>query len=212
MPDFRSIVRKVLTYTKSHPYIVGGIGGFLLLATGGIAAVVFSDKRGKRLTHATVTEEGKVLDDPYDLASQAGLPLETYSLARAISSEAGSGTIKEQIGIAWAVKNEARRSGKSIFQITTKDGRYQRQWGANPYVSSRQDPYERDAEIAQAVISGSQPDPTNSGTHFFNPVAQDRGFAKGDLTKNAKQILDARKSQGFVVSSTIDSNVFFKRA
>src|SRR5258706_1638619 len=76
--------------------------------------------RGARLTHAPADSTGLVFADPQDLADQAGLSLEQYSLARMLGSEEPHTDPTTQAAIAWCTINEAARRGTSITALLTR--------------------------------------------------------------------------------------------
>ena len=179
--------------------------------------------RGARLTHAPYdTDTGVVPGSPQDLADQTTYDLETYSLARAISSEEGRGSADTKLAIGWAIKNRADAGGGSITALVTHakvaahSGYYGTQRnidasaGGGPkgpsdrYCSTANDPYEGDAQIAFAIQTGQLPDPTG-GAQYFDRSAQD---------DNPQKVLDSRAAAGLVladVSGDVDSAIEFWR-
>src|SRR5262245_28749412 len=94
--------------------VIGDVRQVFTDAIGGIT-------RGSRVTscpyHKTT---GVVPCSPATLAAAAGVELEAYSLARAISSEeAPSGDAVKAL-VAHAINNEARRRGSSITSLVTR--------------------------------------------------------------------------------------------
>jgi hypothetical protein len=145
--------------------------------------------RGSRLTRAPYnTTTGVVPGAPEDLAAQAGLDVEAYSLARAIASEEGHSDFLIKVAVAWAIKNYADKHGRTITSLVTRAnngahaGRYgtQRdidQASANynksdRYCSTATDPYEEEGRIAQGVLEGSIADTTNGADQFDRPAGE----------------------------------------
>jgi hypothetical protein len=146
--------------------------------------------KGARLTSAPYDKTtGLVPGAPSDLADQAGLDLESYSLARLIASEEGRSNNSIKAAVAWAVLNHARSSGKSVTSLLTHaklgahSGSYGTQRnieqgtdgynGSDRYASTSSDPYEGDGTIAAAVVSGQLPDPTGGAEYFDRPAGED---------------------------------------
>ncbi len=165
--------------------------------------------RGKRLTHAPYdTSTGVVPGSPQSLADQTPYDLETYSLARAISSEEGRSNDDTKLAIGWAIKNRADAGGGSITALVTHakvashSGYYGTQRnidedaGGGPkgpsdrYCSTANDPYEGDAQIAYAIQTGTLPDPTG-GAQYFDRSADD---------DNADEVATNRANAGLVLA------------
>jgi len=179
--------------------------------------------RGSRLTHAPYdTTTGVVPGLPQDLADQTTYDLETYSLARAISSEEGRANADTKLAIGWAIKNRADAGGGSITALVTHakvsahSGYYGTQRNIDPdfgggphgpsdrYCSTANDPYDGDAQIAFSIQTGTLPDPTG-GAQFFDRSAQD---------DNPQKVIDARAAAGLVladVSGDVDAAIEFWR-
>jgi len=115
------------------------------------------------------TAPNEIAENPDDLAASAGLDLQTYSLARVISSEEGNSPVAYWVAIASATMNNS--IGGDVFSYAT-DGSFGKQGAGRP-VSTAQDPYEGHVKIAQAVMSGQIPDPTNGAKYWVAPRTQD---------------------------------------
>lgn len=164
--------------------------------------------KGDRLTRAPYDKEtGVVPGAPSELAAAAGLDVETYSLARLIASEEGRSSNTIKAAVAWAVVNHATQVGKTITDLLTgakvaaHRGAYGTQRnidageGGGPsgpsdrYASTANDPYDGDAQIAAAVLSGSIADITHGADQFDRPdgerdpdaVAADRVASGSEL-------------------------------
>lgn len=134
--------------------------------------------RGRRVGPRTaINILGVVPQDPQQLADQAGLPLEVYALARMISSENGNDSPAIKLAIAWAALNHAGGADQVAAVLLrgrgSADGHFARQNAGGKYASTALDPFEDDVRIAQAVVSGSVPDPTGGATNFYSPRTQD---------------------------------------
>jgi len=162
--------------------VVGDVRQLFLDAVSGIV-------RGARVTVCPYDKTtGVVPCDPHQLAAQAGVDDETYALARGISSEEGSSSATTKAVVAWAIKNEAARRGSSIFALVTHaklsahSGRYGTQRnieegtagynGSDRYISTAQDPYTGDIEIASGVLAGTIPDVTEGANQFDRPSGE----------------------------------------
>jgi hypothetical protein len=125
------------------------------------------------------------------LPAGGGLPLNVYSLARNIQSEAGSGSIAERGAMAQAALNRARRDGISISHLTMRNGtRYARQSGRNPRVASSQDPRWSDIVLAALTLEGRLEGQFGGVTHYFSPKVQDSMHAAGRTSSDRWAIYD----------------------
>jgi hypothetical protein len=146
--------------------------------------------KGDRLTHAPYDKAtGVVPGSPDDLAAEAQLDVDAYSLARLIASEEGRSNNSIKAAVAWAVLNHARAGGRSVTSLLTRaklgshSGSYGTQRnieegtdgynGSDRYASTASDPYEGDGIIAAAVTSGQLPDPTGGAEYFDRPAGED---------------------------------------
>jgi hypothetical protein len=150
-------------------------------------AVIDRLTNGSRVGPRTeLRDDGLVDGNPIDLATAAGLDLDTYSLARALSSEHGQDPDAYLVAVGWAIRNYAVERGSSVFAVLTDGAGDAGDWlfgeqkaaAGTKYASTAQDPFERHVTAAVAVISGATPDPTDGATHFFSPRAQDNLSAK----------------------------------
>ncbi len=131
--------------------------------------------RGNRVTNAPYSKiTGAVNISPADLASQAGVDVDTYSLARMISSEEGRSSNAVKAAVGWAAMNHANSSGKSITDVLTTNknhpGLYGTQVGG--YASTANDPYEGDIAIAQGILTGTISDMTGGADQFDRPSGE----------------------------------------
>ncbi len=146
--------------------------------------------RGNRLTNAPYNKTtGVVPGTPQSLADQTSYDLETYSLARAISSEEGSSSDEIQLAIGWAIKNYVDRVGGNITSVVTHakygphSGFYGTQRniekgtpgynGSDRYCSTANDPYDGNMQIAYAIQTGTLADPTGGAAYFDRPAGED---------------------------------------
>jgi hypothetical protein len=179
----------------------GVLGTIAQAATDAVALVT----RGKRLTNAPYDKTtGVVPGAPQSLADQTTYDLETYSLARAISSEEGNSSDAIKLAIGWAIKNHVDAGGGSITAVVTRAnysphaGFYGTQRnieegtsgynGSDRYCSTANDPYDGDAQIAYAIQTGSLPDPTGGAQYFDRPLGE-----------NAAQVAANRQAAGLSV-------------
>ena len=128
--------------------------------------------KGSRVGAASTfnpTAPNEIAENPDDLAASANLDLQTYTLARIISSEEGNSPVAYWVAIASATLNNS--IGGDVFSYAT-DGAFGKQGAGRP-VSTAQDPYDGHVRIAQAVMTGEIPDPTNGATQWVAPRTQD---------------------------------------
>lgn len=145
--------------------------------------------RGTRLTDAPYDKStGLVAESPDDLAQSCGLDVETYSLARAISSEEGLSTNGTKLAVGWAIYNYSRKYGSVRTAVTTADDSYgiQRLVG---YCSTAQDPYEGDASIAAGILSGQLADPTGGATQFDRPSGENAAKVQANRIAAGKTLI-----------------------
>lgn len=153
--------------------------------------------KGARLTSAPYNKTtGVVPGAPEDLAAAAGLDVETYSLARMISSEEGRSSNTVKAAVAWAIQNKATMLGRSITDHLTRttepshyglygtyilldksSALYREDSNGKPNrgdrdASTANDPYEGDATIAAGVRDGSIPDLTGGADQFDRPSGE----------------------------------------
>lgn len=196
-------------------------GGILGDARQVIDAGVDLVTRGQRLTHAPYdTSTGVVPGSPQSLADQTTYDLETYALARAISSEEGRANDDTKLAIGWAIKNRADAGGGSIASLVTRakepthsgyfgtqrniDASTSGYNGSDRFCSTANDPYDGDAQIALAIQTGQLPDPTG-GAQYFDRAASD---------DNADQTAQNRANAGLVladVAGDVDTGLRFWR-
>jgi hypothetical protein len=120
----------------------------------------------------------EVVDSPAELALRGSqklgrkdvIPLNVWTLATVIASEAGSGPEMAKAAIAHAVMNAARRKGISVFKLIAPDGKFGGQQGR--YAASGKPPTETDVKIAEAVYTGKIKDPTRGADQWDSPRAQ----------------------------------------
>jgi hypothetical protein len=144
--------------------------------------------RGKRVTHAAYNDAGVVPDDPSDLASQAGVDLDTYAMARMISSEEGNSETRIKILVGYCLQNHCTRIGKTISQelLRANNSDHAGYFGtqrdvdtdspnhgkSDRYASTALDPYAGDIEIAQGVRAGTLPDESQGAQQFDRPAGE----------------------------------------
>lgn len=170
--------------------------------------------RGARATSCPYNKTtGIVPCQPAELAAQVGEELDTYSLARAVSSEEGRSSDAVKALVAHAIKNEAARRGVSITHLVTSaklpahSGFYGTQRniekgtagydGSDRYCSTANDPYAGELAIARGVRDGSIPDLTGGANQFDRPsgesdpdrVARNRVNAGSELVTGLDDLL-----------------------
>lgn len=172
---------------------------------------------------STLDSDGWVNEDPLGLALAAGYDIETYSLARAVSSESGNEPYEVKVAVASAIVNEANRRGVTVFALTTttrqrgKASRYGRQYHPvsrdSRYVSTAQDPRKEDLEIALKALSDpGSGDRIMGSSRFFKPELQDRlasGGAAG-YRSNSRELLASWASEGWGVVAEVGDWLFLR--
>lgn len=178
-------------------------------------ASYFVGVRGRRLTRATTDDNGDIVESPAELAAQASqvvgrdVNVNAYALARNIHSEEASSDSPTQAAIAYVAVNV---SHGDIVGLLTRDknpsgvGKFGHQSGR--WASTAADPYESDLQIAETVLSGNVPDPTNGAVHYFRPTLQDILFNEGKVRKTSDQIEADWGGQGYTVPG-VDSGLMF---
>lgn len=153
----------------------------------GVTSILNTIERGRRLTHASYGPDGVVRVAPQKLADEAGTDLDSYALARMISSEHGRDDNLTKAAIAHVALNYAARVGRSISSLLLRannsahsgffgtqrdiDEDSTRYNESDRYASTALDPYEGELQIATAVLSGEVPDPTSGAIQFDAPPA-----------------------------------------
>jgi hypothetical protein len=163
----------------------GAIGEASQLLNDALNAIV----KGAKLTHAPYDKTtGVVPGSPAELAAQAGVDVEVYSLARMIASEEGRSSNVIKAAVAFAAINRATSKGEGITALVTRalvpshSGSYGTQRNIDPnkggdpengpsdrYCSTANDPYAGDADIAGQCYTGVLDDFTGGAVEFDRP-------------------------------------------
>lgn len=155
----------------------------------GVEDILARIERGDRLTRAPYDRTtGVVPGKPADLAAAAQLELETYALARMVSSEEGSSSNIIKAAVCWATINYAAKVGKSISDLLldAKTPAHAGSFGTykdieegtdhyghgERYASTGNDPYDGDGQIAAQCLSGQIADLTNGAIQFDRPAGE----------------------------------------
>ena len=164
--------------STAQKLLLVGLVVFVLLVpvldTGSIGGVILGYiAKGSRVgPKSTMDDDQNVDQSPDDLAASAGLDLDTYALARMISSEEGNSSSARQAAVAWVMLN----NGGTGYAIPR--GVFGRQGSGGRPISTSQDPYEGHVSIAKRVTSGEIPDPTSGARYFVAPKTQDALHAR----------------------------------
>jgi hypothetical protein len=132
-----------------------------------------------------VTTDGVTPAPPESLAAGLGVEPNRYAMARAIVSEVGGLPVVAQIGVGWAIRNEAAHRGWSVLHLITRcavkqdDGSFAAIDGCDGffgnqhhrYCSSAQDADQNALDIADQVMSSSVDDPTGGARQWDSPNA-----------------------------------------
>ena len=160
----------------------------------------------RRWIMANVT--GSITESPEELAADAGIDVDAYSLSRVgESEETGEGSI----ACMWATKNEANRNNVSITRLVTRarmkddsgqyvvangDGHYGTQ--KHRYCSTDHDPSQSMMDNAVAIMEGRIPDPTNGAHHWDAPALQDLEHERDpDNHPSSEEIARRREASGW---------------
>ena len=157
---------------------------------------------------------------PSDLAADAGVDIDQYSLARALMSE--DSNTDARTGIGWAVKNHCAKLGQSITAVVTAnpkntacDGHYSREMPGK-YCSTAHSPNSTCLDLAADIISGTIADPTGGATLWDGPEGQDAAHARNptEVTRDWPAQQAHRVAQGYteVDLPGVTSTVFWRRA
>lgn len=155
------------------------------------------------ITRSTLLSDGTVAESPQQLANEAGVDLETYSLARCIGSEAG-GNDGELIrtAIGWVIVNRAIQLKQSIYKVLTfrTNLGYTDTYGKQSqrrFASTARDPSEIDIWVAKRILTGYALDPTNGAQRFIAPRAQQQLSQSTSNHKPFQEVLDRWASEGY---------------
>jgi hypothetical protein len=182
-----------------------------LLLVLAIAVSLFSLYQMK-LPHKAVSEMviGVVPEDPQSLADQAGVDIETYSLARVGQSEEGLSSDRAKVAVMYACRNHAQRAGKTIADIVTKgnpkrsdytqaNGHYGRQ-GIHPYCSTIANPTAHTLILADTVMTGDAVNEVGAAEYWDNPHAQDAlHLTSPEKYESSAQIAADREASGLTL-------------
>lgn len=160
----------------------GTIGQFV------IGEIVKGSRVGDKSSFS-LTEPTEILQNPEDLAASANLDLQTYTLARVISSEEGNAPILYWVCVAWVARNNS--FDDDIFGYAT-DGSFGRQGVGRP-VATSEDPYQGHVKVAQGVLTGQIADPTNGARYFVAPRTQDILHARDPVKYKSFADVDAKR-------------------
>jgi hypothetical protein len=144
---------------------------------------------------------------PEKLAKEAGVDVDTYSLARAAYNEEGSKL--GRTAVMFAIKNMAKKQGISPTRLVTRaigkdkkplkhDGFYAKQNAGGKYCASFKKPDKATIDLAKQVQAGTVINPVGAAVQWDNPVAQDKMFNSGvpGYTKDSKKIAADRIAAG----------------
>lgn len=158
-------------------------------------------KTGKKEFRVQIVEQPESLRAAASQKLGREIPLETFSLATMIASEAGRGADLAKAAVAHAALTYKAKfgHGKSMHQILTfKDGLYGGQAGR--YASTRNPPTVRDVEVAEAVLAGKIANPAPGAIQWDSPSAQDLLLARGEpgYESNSNELAARRRAGGKV--------------
>lgn len=154
------------------------------LAWAGVAAGIVVAVVGGVVFATRLQTSDRTAEPPLEWETPVGAagpdPRDVTALARVIASEADGEPEIIQVAVGWAVVNEARRRGRSVFDVVAPGGDYGRQNdGGHSYVSSARLPTPAEQDLAAGILGGSVEDPTAGATNFDSPRAQRAAIARG---------------------------------
>ena len=161
--------------------------------------------------------------DPQSLADDAGVDLETYSLASCGASEESSKNPTAQCAIMCAVKNACQEGGiaakllrsmrKGIAQLS--DGHFASQEAPGKWAATSNPPTAYTLDMAAKIIAGDQEDITKGSTLWLGVASQNALHARRpDLyLKDANGIIADRAAAGYgtVWVPGVPNTVFFSK-
>lgn len=161
-----------------------------------------SNKPLTRSKRAVSNGYSVIADDPKSLAEAAGVDLDTYALARTISSEARPNSPAEMLAIGEAIRNQADDNGTGIYDLVTHhrkradvSGRFGEQHGR--YASTQNDPTARSLEVAKIVMQRTT-DLAQGATHWIDPKVQDSGKQGSRTIVPTAEIVKRREKAGLM--------------
>jgi hypothetical protein len=177
--------------------------GVLALGGGGATVAVKTGKRGRRIggKEADTDPATRLCPTaPALLAAAAGASLAEYALARCIASEAGTLPAAGRAGVAWAVRNYAKRVGKGVAELLLGPEKLfgSQNAGKGRYAATSQAPYTADLELARGVLGGAVPDPTRGAIQWDSPAAQRALLARkaAGYRKTPEDVAATRRKEG----------------
>jgi hypothetical protein len=169
-------------------------------ALGVLAISIWAWDKSKNAVGSTdgkANEEGLVPGDPVALASAAGLPLDTYALARMGASEESSEA--GQAAVMWAARNQAQRNKESIAALLLRSkrsghtGHFGTQRGR--YASTAKEATAQSKRLAAAVLAKSIPDSTGGANQWDAPAAQAALHARDPKKYQTPEAIAATRSK-----------------
>lgn len=154
---------------------------------------------GSRTTPSKVDGYSVVPTSPMWLAASAGVDESVYSLARMVSSEAGSANAETLLALAETARNKAIQRGVSVTSLLTQakvassNGLYGEQ-AAGRWASTRLDPNGRHLAAADAALNGGTTF-AQGATDFFDPATQDTGVQNGHALKQSSSTYIANRDK-----------------
>lgn len=147
------------------------------------------------------------------------LSMAVYAMARNIHSEAGNrATGAEKLAIGETLVTRSRQKGVTQLKLMTRNGKFAKQKGCNPCVSSARDPAWEDIYAAELILSGRSGNISRGATHYFAPGAQDALFRSGRVSKNRSQVYELWTSGrdlitwvGYVPGVDFERQMFFRK-
>lgn len=151
------------------------------------------------------------------------LSMAVYAMARNIHSEAGNrATGAEKLAIGETLVTRARQKGVTQLKLMTRNGKFAKQRGCNPCVSSARDPAWEDIYAAELILSGRSGNISQGATHYFSPRAMDnikrQRAAQGRSFRDRFELYDEWTSGGdlltwvgYIPGVDFERQMFFRK-
>jgi len=168
------------------PLIIAVLLGLVALGASSGGHSVPPSQRRSRLRTGPVSSKlltynllrGTVQESPAQIAALIerktgrSLDLPVVVLASMIASETGSGPRSAKAAVAWAARNEARATARTILQLLIPRGQLGAQGVAGRgYAATARPPNPIDLDVAQAVLENRIADVSEGSRYFDSPAA-----------------------------------------
>lgn len=168
------------------PLIIAVLLGLVAVGASSGGSAYPPSRRRSRLRTGPVSSKlltynllrGTVQESPAQIAAMVerktgrSLDIPVVALASMIASETGSGPRSAKAAVAWAARNEARATGRSVMQLLAPRGEFGAQGVAGRgYASTARPPNPVDLDVAQKVLENRISDVSKGSRYFDSPAA-----------------------------------------